>query len=156
MLGEDEATYLGVNVRRLRWTVLAANVVVVSVATAFVGIIAFVGLVTPHIVRGIAGPKHRTLIAASALLGGAFLASAEFLKRVRAFSRAEDVVVVGVVHDLDLAARFADKVVLLSNGRLVGAGPPREVLTAGHIEKVFGVTPHRVELPGGGLHLVFE
>ena len=49
MIGEEEATYLGVNVNRLKWIILSVNVVIVAVATAFTGVISFVGLVvTAH------------------------------------------------------------------------------------------------------------
>jgi hypothetical protein len=43
MIGEEEATYLGVNVNRLKWIILSVNVVIVAVATAFTGVISFVG-----------------------------------------------------------------------------------------------------------------
>jgi iron complex transport system permease protein len=74
MIGEEEALYLGVNVNRLKWTVLSINVVMVAVATAFTGVISFVGLIVPHILRMMGGSDNRFLIVGSAL-GGAILVS---------------------------------------------------------------------------------
>ncbi|MFV2173022.1 FecCD family ABC transporter permease [Actinomadura sp. LOL_016] len=71
-LGERPARQLGVDVERLRFTGIAVIALTTSAAVAFSGIIAFVGLVVPHLVRMLAGPGHRTLIPASAL-GGALL-----------------------------------------------------------------------------------
>src|SRR4029078_9533024 len=48
----------------------------------------------------------------------------DFMKKVRAVSNASDVVTVGVVHYLNLAARFADQIVLLNHGRFVAGGGP--------------------------------
>ncbi len=80
----------------------------------------------------------------------------EFMKKVRAFADAADVVTVGVVHDLNLAARFADQIVLLDNARVVAAGSPAEVLTAERIREVFGVEPTFVPVEHSGLHLIFD
>lgn len=82
MIGEDEAVALGVNVRRLKWLVLGLNVLMVAVATAFTGIISFVGLIVPHILRIVRGPDNRFLIPASALLGGTLLSVADLIARV--------------------------------------------------------------------------
>ncbi|HEY0556035.1 MAG TPA: iron ABC transporter permease, partial [Thermoanaerobaculia bacterium] len=73
LIGDDEATYLGVNVGRLKWIVLAVNVGMVAIATAFTGVIGFVGLIVPHILRMIGGADNRYLIPGSALLGGTLL-----------------------------------------------------------------------------------
>jgi len=82
MIGEEEAIALGVNVRRLKWIVLTINVVMVAVATAFTGVISFVGLIVPHILRILRGPDNRFLILGSALLGGALLSIADLIARV--------------------------------------------------------------------------
>lgn len=82
LIGDDEATYLGVNVGRLKWIVLAVNVGMVAIATAFTGVIGFVGLIVPHILRMIGGADNRYLIPASALLGGTLLTLADLLARV--------------------------------------------------------------------------
>ena len=80
----------------------------------------------------------------------------EFMKKVRAFADAPDVVTVGVVHDLNLAARFADQIVLLNHGRVVATGTPAEVLTAEHIRDVFGVEPIFIPVEQSGVHLIFD
>ncbi len=82
MIGEEEAVALGVNVRRLKWIVLTINVVMVAVATAFTGVISFVGLIVPHILRIVRGPDNRFLILGSALLGGTLLSIADLIARV--------------------------------------------------------------------------
>jgi iron complex transport system permease protein len=82
MIGEQEAEALGVNVGRLKWMVLTINVLMVAVATAFTGVISFVGLVVPHILRMLRGPDNRFLILASALLGGTLLSLADLVARV--------------------------------------------------------------------------
>jgi heme transport system ATP-binding protein len=80
----------------------------------------------------------------------------EFMKKVRGFTDAPDVVTVGVVHDLNLAARFADQIVLLNQGRVVAGGTPAEVLTAERIREVFGVEPTFVPVEQSGVHLIFD
>ena len=80
----------------------------------------------------------------------------EFMKKVRAFAGAPDVVTVGVVHDLNLAARFADQIVMLDDGRVVATGAAAEVLTAERIREVFGVEPTYVPAAHGGLHIIFD
>jgi iron complex transport system ATP-binding protein len=80
----------------------------------------------------------------------------EFMKKVRGFADAPDVVTVGVVHDLNLAARFADQIVLLDDARVVAAGSPAEVLTAARIREVFGVEPTFVPVQQTGVHLIFD
>jgi iron complex transport system ATP-binding protein len=72
----------------------------------------------------------------------------DFMKKVRTMAAAGDLVVIGVVHDLNLAARFADRLVLLDHGRLVAAGASRDVLTAEHIRSTFGVEPIFLPVPG--------
>lgn len=82
MIGEEEATYLGVNVNRLKWIVLSINVVIVAVATAFTGVISFVGLIVPHILRMMLGADNRYLIIGSALLGATLLSLADLIARL--------------------------------------------------------------------------
>ena len=82
MIGEEEATYLGVNVKRLKCTVLSINVVIVAVATAFTGVISFVGLIVPHILRMMGGADNRFLIVGSALMGVTLLSLADLVARL--------------------------------------------------------------------------
>ncbi|WP_353480049.1 iron chelate uptake ABC transporter family permease subunit [Haliscomenobacter sp.] len=82
MIGEEEAMFLGVNVRNLKRNVLVINVAMIAVATAFVGVIGFVGLVVPHLLRMLHGSDHRYLIRNSALLGAIMLSVADLLARM--------------------------------------------------------------------------
>jgi iron complex transport system permease protein len=82
MIGEEEATYLGVNVNRLKWIILSINVVIVAVSTAFTGVISFVGLVVPHILRMMHGADNRFLIVGSALMGAMLLSLADLIARL--------------------------------------------------------------------------
>jgi heme transport system ATP-binding protein len=80
----------------------------------------------------------------------------DFMKKVRSFTDAPDVVTVGVVHDLNLAGRFADQLVLMNHGKIIAVGSALEVLTQENIRKVFGVEPTFVPLNESGVHLVFN
>lgn len=80
-LGERSARHLGVNVEALRIGSIVLVALLTGVAVAFCGIIAFVGLVVPHIIRMAIGPSHRPLILASAIGGGALLVYADLLAR---------------------------------------------------------------------------
>jgi iron complex transport system ATP-binding protein len=80
----------------------------------------------------------------------------DFMKRIRSFTKGGEVVTVGVVHDLNLAARFADQILMLNGGRLIAHGTPAEVLTTERIEQVFGVSPTMVQTPDSGMHLIFN
>lgn len=81
LLGNDEAAHLGIDVRRTELRVVLLAGLAVGGVTAFTGVIAFVGLVVPHLLRLAAGPDHRYLIPGSALLGGALLLAADLLAR---------------------------------------------------------------------------
>lgn len=80
-LGERNARHLGVDVEHLRVGSIVLVALLTGVAVAFVGIIAFVGLVIPHVIRMSIGPAHRPLIVASAFGGGALLVFADLLAR---------------------------------------------------------------------------
>ncbi len=82
MIGEEEAQFLGVRIKRLKFNVLLVNVVMIAVATAFVGIISFVGLIVPHFIRMLNGSDNRLLIRHSALLGAILLSAADFTARM--------------------------------------------------------------------------
>lgn len=81
-LGEQGAQSLGVDVRRLRWQLLGLTTLLTALATAVGGIIGFVGLVVPHILRLILGPDHRRLLPAAMLGGGAFLLACDLVTRL--------------------------------------------------------------------------
>jgi len=80
----------------------------------------------------------------------------DFMKKIRAFADAPDTVTVGVLHDLNLAARFADQIVLLNEARIVAHGSAAEVLTAERIQAVFGVKPTFVPGDHSGIHMIFN
>lgn len=82
MMGEDEAVFLGVNLKRLQITIIALNVLLVAVATAFVGVISFVGLVVPHLLRLMKGSDNRFLLLGSALMGAILLSLADLASRL--------------------------------------------------------------------------
>ncbi len=71
--GEETAHHLGIDVATVRKILLAISSLITAVCTAFVGVIGFVGLMVPHMIRMVVGADHRILIPASALFGGIFL-----------------------------------------------------------------------------------
>ncbi|WP_035723566.1 FecCD family ABC transporter permease [Fodinicurvata fenggangensis] len=81
LLGETEAAHLGFRVERAKKFILLLAALATGAAVALCGVIGFVGLVVPHLVRLVAGPDHRFLLPASALLGAALLLLADLLAR---------------------------------------------------------------------------
>ena len=81
LLGEAEAGHLGVETQHVKRLVIGGSALAVGAAVAVSGIIGFVGLVVPHLLRLSIGPDHRTLLPGSALLGGALLLGADLLAR---------------------------------------------------------------------------
>lgn len=81
LLGRDEAQLLGVDVNALRWLLVLVASVGVGVVVAFAGLIGFVGLMIPHIVRMISGPDNRRLLPQSALIGALLMVLADALSR---------------------------------------------------------------------------
>jgi iron complex transport system permease protein len=71
--GDAAAASLGIDVARLRWTLLAATALLTGVMVAVGGAIGFVGLVVPHAVRFAVGSRHRVLLPASMLVGAIFM-----------------------------------------------------------------------------------
>jgi iron complex transport system permease protein len=80
-LGERSARHVGVNVEQLRLISIVLVSMLVAAGVAFVGIIAFIGLIVPHLVRMIIGPAHRTLIPASVLGGAVVVVVADLVAR---------------------------------------------------------------------------
>lgn len=80
-LGEEQAQHLGVSVRRVKLTVMAAVSVLLGVCVSIGGTIGFVGLVIPHMVRLVLGPDHRRLLPVSLLAGAVFLLLADLVGR---------------------------------------------------------------------------
>ena len=69
---------------------------------------------------------------------------------------AEDKVVIVSLHDLGLASRYCDRLILLSQGRIVADGPPEKVLTDARMRSVFGVGGHWSATPSGSLFHAIE
>jgi len=101
-LGDDTAWYLGLNVEQVRLTLLALSSLLTAAAVAVSGVIGFIGLVVPHLMRIIAGPDHRTLLPASAVAGGTLLVLADVVSRTMA---APTEIPVGIITSL-LGAPF--------------------------------------------------
>lgn len=84
LLGEAEAFHLGVPVEALKRTAIILAAVAVAAGVAFTGLIGFVGLVVPHLVRLAFGSDHRIVLPGAALLGGALLVLADLVARTLA------------------------------------------------------------------------
>ena len=82
LLGEAEAFHLGINVERTKRIVVVATSAAVGAAVAVSGLLGCVGIVVPHIVRLLAGPDHRVVLPASALLGATLLLCADICARM--------------------------------------------------------------------------
>ena len=82
LLGEEEATYLGVNPDKLKRRIMLLNTAMVSVATAFVGVISFMGLIVPHVLRLLIGSDNKRLLPAAMILGATLLTLADMCARL--------------------------------------------------------------------------
>ena len=82
LLGDETAGSIGVDVGRVRLVILVVASAVVGSVVAVTGVIGFVGLVAPHIVRMLLGGDHRLLLPGSALLGALFLLAADTVARL--------------------------------------------------------------------------
>lgn len=82
LLGEEEATYLGVDPDKLKRRIMLLNTAMVSVATAFVGVISFMGLIVPHVLRLLIGSDNKKLLPASMILGATLLVLADMCARL--------------------------------------------------------------------------
>jgi iron complex transport system permease protein len=103
-LGDAEAASLGVNVRRVRLTLVVAATIGTAAAVSVSGLIAFVGIIVPHAIRMLAGTSYRGLLPLSLVVGGGFLVLADTVART-ALSPAE--IPIGVVTALFGAPFFA-------------------------------------------------
>ncbi|MDR0906056.1 MAG: iron ABC transporter permease [Oscillospiraceae bacterium] len=79
--GEEQAKSMGVNTVRVKWILIVIAAAITGSAISFVGVIGFVDLVAPHIVRKIFGSRHRLVIPMSAILGGAFMVACDLAAR---------------------------------------------------------------------------
>ena len=81
-LGEESAAHLGVHVERRKLIIIVIGSLLTAAAVSISGLIGFVGLVMPHTMRLLLGPRHRLLLPASALAGAIFLTLADLLARI--------------------------------------------------------------------------
>lgn len=81
VLGEREARHLGVDTERVRLELIALTALMTGASVAVAGVVGFVGLIVPHLVRLVAGPDHRLLLPASALGGAALVMLADLFAR---------------------------------------------------------------------------
>ncbi|WP_136715366.1 vitamin B12 ABC transporter permease BtuC [Halorientalis salina] len=81
LLGEVDARTLGIEVERTKRLLLALSSVMTAAAVAVAGVIGFVGLIVPHVMRLLVGPDHRVLLPTSALAGASFLVATDTLAR---------------------------------------------------------------------------
>lgn len=81
LMGEERARELGVDSRRTRRNLMVVAALTTAAAVAFSGLIGFIGLMVPHIMRLLVGPDHRRLLPASALFGAVLLLLADTLAR---------------------------------------------------------------------------
>lgn len=79
--GEEQAKAMGVNSKRIKWVLLVAAAALTGSAISFVGVVGFVDLVAPHIVRRIFGSSHRYVIPMTAVFGGAFMVICDLVAR---------------------------------------------------------------------------
>lgn len=80
-LGERQAAHLGLHVERLKISVLLVSTLLTAAAVSVSGIIGFVGLVIPHMIRLIVGPDYRLIVPLSAIAGGIFMVLADMVAR---------------------------------------------------------------------------
>lgn len=114
-MGDEEALALGVNVKRERFLFIALSTFATAVSTSLCGIIGWVGLMVPHLVRMLVGPDHRVLFPLSLCLGAAFMIGADTVSRsITGFD-----IPVGIVTALTGAPFF---VYLMKRGREVTWG----------------------------------
>lgn len=81
LLGESEAGHLGINIERVKSLTVVLVAMTVGACVAVTGLISFVGLVVPHLLRLMLGPDHRRLLPGSALLGASLLLGADLFAR---------------------------------------------------------------------------
>ena len=82
LLGESEARHLGIDVQQVKRKLILLTTLGIGTAVAIGGMIGFVGLIVPHIVRLLIGPDHRWLLPASALAGSVLLLMADTIARI--------------------------------------------------------------------------
>ncbi|MFX0204644.1 MAG: FecCD family ABC transporter permease [Candidatus Hodarchaeota archaeon] len=81
LLGEETAQYRGLDTQKVQKVLLVLASLITGVAVAFTGVIGFVGLIIPHLIRLITGPDHRILLPTSSIIGASFLIIADVVAK---------------------------------------------------------------------------
>ncbi len=79
--GEEQASAMGIELKKTKWLLIGMTAVLTGTAVSFVGVIGFVDLIGPHVVRRMFGCEHKYVIPMSALFGGSFMVIADLLAR---------------------------------------------------------------------------
>jgi iron complex transport system permease protein len=116
LLGESEAIYLGIDPRKLQRRILLINTAMVAIATAFVGVISFMGLIVPHLLRLILGSDNRKILPASMIAGAMLLTLTDLVARLLV---APAEIPIGIITSLVGAPVF---ILLLKRAQLIQKG----------------------------------
>ncbi|MGL5084628.1 MAG: FecCD family ABC transporter permease, partial [Clostridium sp.] len=81
LLGDDSAVILGINIKKIKFTILVLATLLISSLVSITGAIGFIGLIVPHICRTLVGSDHRKIIVLSGLIGAIFLIASDVLAR---------------------------------------------------------------------------
>lgn len=79
--GEEEALSAGVELQKMKFLMIGLSALLTGASVAFSGTIGFVDLIAPHVVRRIFGPRHKLVLPAAAMFGGAFMVLADLIAR---------------------------------------------------------------------------
>ena len=80
-LGKSEAYRLGIDIKKLRFSVIVSSAIIVGISVSLSGMIGFVGLVVPHLARILGGVNHSFLLPSSALMGAILMVLADLFAR---------------------------------------------------------------------------
>ena len=80
-LGESEAYRLGIDVKKLKFSVIISSAIIVGISVSISGMIGFVGLIVPHLIRLIGGVNHNYLLPSSALGGAILMVISDLISR---------------------------------------------------------------------------
>lgn len=79
--GDEQANAIGVEVKNVKWILLILTAILTGAAVSFAGVIGFIDLIAPHIVRKIFGARHKLVVPMSAVFGGTFMVFADVISR---------------------------------------------------------------------------
>ncbi|MCL1812503.1 MAG: iron ABC transporter permease [Treponema sp.] len=82
--GDENAAAMGIDVRKTKWTLILLPAVLTGVSVAFVGVIGFIDLIAPHVIRRFFGSSHKFVVPLSGLFGGMFMVLADLIARLAA------------------------------------------------------------------------